>query len=149
MLRLLAGAGRAGQLAILQQGGAAAMLAAMAAPAEPASWRRRCLLVVHSLLGVGDVEMLKSLLAAGLLHVLLALASDLRSDRPLQLLVLHQLGALTWRCNSSALRASLTAELKTSGAAQSLIEAARAHPGCVALRVGAIKMLLEVRYSRY
>ncbi|KAL1529832.1 hypothetical protein AB1Y20_000764 [Prymnesium parvum] len=144
VLRRLATSGRPCQLALVQQGGAASLLQSVASEAEPASWRVRCLLVLHSLLMGGDVDVIKWLLSSGLLRVLLSLGAALRSERNVQLLIMHQLGALTWRSNSASLRASLTADLKNAGAAQALIAASRAHPECEALRVASVKMLLEV-----
>ena len=128
----------------MAQGGASALLATAASPGEPTGWRRRCLLVLASLVAAGDVEVLRSLLQGGVLMVTLDLMSGTRHSLPTQLVCLHILGALTWRCNSSALRHSLRPSLRDSAATSTLICAAAAFPDSTALRVGAVRLLSEL-----
>lgn len=61
-LRTLARGGHKARAAVVAQGAAATLVDAIGSASSDDGWRRRCLLVVHSLVLAGDVEALKALL---------------------------------------------------------------------------------------
>ncbi|KAL3928886.1 MAG: hypothetical protein SGPRY_002198 [Prymnesium sp.] len=123
VVREAAEMGREGQIALLPEGGEA-LLRAVGSGVESGSWKGRCLLLLLSLLKGGDVEIMKRLLAAGLVEAVLSLSRKVLSERSVQLITVQLLGEITWRSPSSSLRASLRPKLKALAAS---------HPPCRAL----------------
>lgn len=142
----LARGGRKTQLAMLQQGAPASLLAAVASTVACYEWRRRCALVVLSLAGTSDVAILKELLAAGLLPALTQLLGHAveAADEEMAMLVGHAFGGLSWRASSASLRASIRPELVEARSAEAMVAAAEAFPARPALRIATVKLLGEV-----
>ena len=146
-LHVLAGGGRAAQLALLPRGGAAALLDLLrrggddGGPRAAPALRRRAWVALYSLAVAEDVETLRKLVRMGLLREALAVPAERADESRVQLLLCRLVGALSWAAHSAPLKAEARDELAALGAPALLIGAARRHPNHPPLTHAALRVL--------